>query len=200
MTAHSYSATCVALALGLLLSNGSVARAQFCGTQPAAGFDQPPNQARRGRYVNAQYGYSTEIPAPLMAYTHTPGPERGFGIVLSWTPRAYLRVDASYDALFDITAAGVHRSDVGVMRLHDNVIDDQASLASLASEPGMRFVSRVQCEGKPDVFIHEDVVVVLNREIYRLDLQTVPERYAADVRILNALLRSWRWEKIRSPN
>jgi hypothetical protein len=181
----------------LLLSSAAAARGQFCGTQPAAGFDQAPSQLRRGRYVNAQYGYSTHIPAALSAYTLAPGPERGFSILLSWTPRAYLRVDASYDVLFDITAQGVHRSDLGAMRLHDTVIDDRASVASLAARPGMRYLSRVQCHGKPDVFIHDDVIVVLNREIYRLDLQTVSERYAADVRILNSLLRSWRWEKIR---
>jgi hypothetical protein len=32
-----------------------------------------------------------------------------------------------------------------------------------------------------------------NREIYRLNLQSVPERYAADAKVLNAMLRSWRW-------
>jgi hypothetical protein len=198
MTVYSYSGIYLTLALGVVLSNVAAAGAQFCGAQPAIGFDQPPNQPRRGHYLNAQYGYSADIPATLTAYTVAPGPERGFGIVLSWDPRAYLRVDASYDALFDITAQGVHRSDLGAMRQHDTVVDDQTSVSSVAARPAMRFVSRVQCNGNSDLFIHDEVIVVVNREIYRLHLQTVPERYVADVRVLNAMLRSWRWEKIQA--
>jgi hypothetical protein len=41
--------------------------------------------------------------------------------------------------------------------------------------------------------------VVRNREIYRLNLQTLPERYADDVKVLDALLRSWRWQAIVAP-
>jgi hypothetical protein len=42
--------------------------------------------------------------------------------------------------------------------------------------------------------VHEEVIVLRNREIYRVDLQSSPERYAADLGRLNALLSSWRWE------
>jgi hypothetical protein len=198
MTAKSYTRTELLLAaLTVLLSNAAVAASQFCGTRPAPGFDQPPNQLRREHYLNPVYGYAVDIPAALSGFAQLPGPERGFGILLSQAPRAFLRVDASYDALFDLTAQGVHRSDLGRMRQHDTVVDDQASPSALANQPGMRFLTRVRCEGNAPLFIHEAVIVVLNREIYRLDLQTVPERYAADVKILNAMLRSWRWEKIR---
>jgi hypothetical protein len=196
MTAKSY-ATVHLCVLGLLLSNAAAAGEQVCGAQPPAGFDQPPSQARRGHYLNPVYGYALDIPATLTGYVQAPGPERGFGIVLSWTPRAYLRVDASYDALFDITAQGVHRSDLGAIRQHDTVLDDQASVSTLANRSGMHFVTRVQCKGDSQLFIHEAVIVMLNREIYRIELQTVPERYAADMKILSAMLQSWRWEKVR---
>jgi hypothetical protein len=39
--------------------------------------------------------------------------------------------------------------------------------------------------------------VLRNREIYRLDLQSTPERYGQDVRYLDAMLKSWRWEALR---
>jgi hypothetical protein len=175
------------------------ARGEFCGTQPPAGFDQPPNQVRSGRYLNQLYGYSVDIPAPLSAYAKSEGPERGFGIVLSWLPRAYLSVDAAYDVFYDITADGVHRRDLNAIRLHDLVLDDQAASYSVAHADGGRYVTRVQCAGDAQVYIHDDVIVLRNREIYRLNLQSVPERYAGDVKVLDAMLRSWRWQGAQAP-
>ena len=212
MTAYSYKSldpyrairaraspwSMAAAGLGLLMSNSVLAHGEFCGKVPAAGFDHPPNQLRTGRYVNGLYGYSVAIPAALSGYASGNGAERGFGIVLSWTPRAYLHVDAAYDAFFDITAIGVHRSDLSTIRLHDKVLDDQVAGYTLAQKSGGRFVTRVQCGEDPAVFIHEDVIVVLNREIYRLDLQTVPQRYDVDVKVLNQMLRSWRWERLQA--
>jgi hypothetical protein len=200
VTAKSYSTifriTAVA-ALELLLSNPvSAARGDYCGKIPQPGFDQPPNQQRTSRYLNADYGYSVSIPPKLNAYVGPQGPERGFGIVLSWTPRAFLRVDAAYDAFFDITAAGVHRSDLVAIRLHDTVVDDQSSNVQLAHKEGGRYLTRVRCGDDPQIFIHDQVIVMVNREIYRLDLQTVPQRYGEDVKVLNAMLQSWRWEKV----
>jgi hypothetical protein len=57
----------------------------------------------------------------------------------------------------------------------------------------------VQCAGDPRIFIHDDVIVVRNREIYRVNLQSVPERYASDVKLLNLMLRSWRWQPPGKP-
>jgi hypothetical protein len=175
------------------------ARGEFCGSVPAPGFDQPPNRPHTGRYDNPLYGYSVAIPAPLSAYSQTGVAERGFGIVLSWTPRAYLSVDAAYDVYYDISAEGVHRRDINAIRLHDLVAGDQSSDLSLAQAAGGRYVTRVQCAGSPQIYIHDDVIVVRNREIYRLNLQSVPERYAADVKVLDAMLRSWRWQPSAQP-
>jgi len=175
------------------------ARGEFCGVVPPAGFDQPPNHAHTGHYLNQVYGYSVVIPASLSAYTQPGGPERGFGIVLSWTPRAYLSVDAAYDVYYDISAEGVHRRDINAIRLHDQVLGDQASNYSLARAEGGRYVTRVQCAGDAQIYIHDDVIVMRNREIYRLNLQSVPERYANDVKVLDAMLRSWRWQAIGEP-
>jgi hypothetical protein len=122
------------------------------------------------------------------------GPERGFGIVLSWAPRAFLRVDAAYDAFFDINSQGVHRSDLSAIRLHDKVLEDEPSAYTLAQKQGGRYLTRVQCDNDSQIYVHDDVIVLVNREVYRLNLQTTPERYTADVQILNAMLRSWRWQ------
>jgi hypothetical protein len=192
--------TWVCIAAAILAANGAAqARGEFCGSVPAPGFDQPPNRPHSGRYDNPLYGYSVAIPAPLSAYSQSGVAERGFGIVLSWTPRAYLSVDAAYDVYYDISADGVHRRDINAIRLHDVVAGDQSSGLSLAQVAGGRYVTRVQCADSAQIYIHDDVIVVRNREIYRLNLQSVPERYAADVKVLDAMLRSWHWQFSAQP-
>jgi hypothetical protein len=172
-------------------------REEFCARTPPPGFDQPPNQPHAGRYVNATYGYAVRIPAPLVAYTSASGPERGFGIVLSRTPRAFLRVDASYDVLFDITAAGVHRSDLNAIRVHDTLLADEIEMAALDREPGGRYRTQLRCAGDPAVYQIEVILVVRRREIYRLQLQTTPERFERDHRVLEQIAHSWRWRPLR---
>lgn len=167
--------------------------AQYCGAMPASGFDLPPNRAHTGRYVNDVYGYAVSIPAGLIGYSSAQGPQRGFGIVLSWAPRAYLRVDAAYDAFYDITADGVHQRDAVGVRLFDTLLSDQKSPAVLVHDPGGRYLMRVRCPGSAQVYIHDDVIVMRRREIYRVDLQTVPSRFASDVKILEAMLPTWQW-------
>jgi hypothetical protein len=171
-------------------------RADYCGGDPA-GFDQTAQISSAGRYVNQTYGYSLSIPKGITATTRSSGPQRGFNIDLSVSPRAVLRVDAYYDAFYDITAAGVHRRDLNSIRLHDAVLSDEAMDTALAHSPGGRYLMRVQCRGAAAVIVHEEIIALRNREIYRLDLQSTPERYAQDVRYLNALLKSWRWDAIR---
>jgi hypothetical protein len=172
-------------------------RQEFCGLVPPPGFDQAPNVAHTGRYVNATYGYSVRIPAPLVGFTSASGPERGFGIVLSWTPRAFLRVDASYDVFYDLTANGVHRSDLNAVRVHDTLVADAAAAAALDSAPGGHYRFQLRCSGDPSLYVIENILVVRRREVYRLQLQTTPERFDRDHRVLEQLARSWRWQPRR---
>jgi hypothetical protein len=172
-------------------------REDYCGARLAPGFDQPPSAAHTGRYLNKIYGYSLIIPAGLTAFTAASGPERGFVIGLSSGPQVYLSVDASYDAFYDITAQGVHRRDLNAIRLHDSVLSESVAQTALAQVPGGRYLMRVQCHGEPALTVHEEIIVLRDREIYRLDLQSTPERYERDRRYLNAMLRSWRWQPIR---
>ncbi|HXN10995.1 MAG TPA: hypothetical protein VN859_07105 [Steroidobacteraceae bacterium] len=196
MAASAVQATALSLAL-VAGTAGAQTRDEFCARAPAAGFEQPPNPSRAGRYANAIYGYAVRIPAPLVAHTGASGPERGFGIVLSWTPRAFLRVDASYDVFYDLTAAGVHRSDLNAIRVHDAVVADQVAPAALDHERGGRFRTQLRCAGDPALYVIEAILVVRRREVYRLQLQTTPERFERDHRVLEQLARSWRWQTLR---
>ena len=171
--------------------------AQYCGRVPPPGFELPPNRAYTGRYVNARYGYAVSIPPGFIGFSDAGGPQRGFGIVLSWTPRAYLRVDAAYDVFYDITADGVHRRDIGGVRLFDTLLSDRKMPSALDGFSGGRYLMRVRCADDPGVYVHDDVIVVRRREIYRVELQSVPSRYAADVQLLDAMLSSWSWVPVR---
>jgi hypothetical protein len=172
-------------------------RNDYCGALPPTGFDLPPNQPRTGRYLNIIYGYSVAIPQGLTAYSAGEGAERGFILSLSEKPRAFVRVDASYDVFYDITAAGVHRRDLNAIRLHDTLLDDQPVELALQRVEGARYRMHLKCHDGSGTVAHEEIIVLRNREIYRLDLQTTPERYLADSRLLDQMLKSWRWEALQ---
>jgi hypothetical protein len=167
-----------------------------CRNVPAPDFERAPNRALSGQFENGPYGYAVTIPSGLTAYTAPDKLTPGFGIVLSWQPRVYLKVDASYDVFYDITAAGVHRRDLQGLRLHDKLLDEQATPDSLGGEPAERDRMQFQCPGDPQIYLHDGFVVMRKREIYRLELQTVPARYAQDEALLNAMQRSWRWVSV----
>jgi hypothetical protein len=199
MGRESLTALSAAAVLAMLLGSGTATgqtRQEFCGLAPPAGFDQAPNRPHVGRYVNAIYGYAVRIPAPLVAYTSATGPERGFGIVLSWTPRAFLRVDASYDVFYDLTASGVHRSDLNAIRIHDTLVADEAATGALDGEAGGHYRTQLRCSGDPKPYLIEDILVVRRREVYRLQLQTSAERFERDHRLLEQMARSWRWQAL----
>ena len=169
----------------------------WCRNLPAPDFDRAPNRALIGQFNDAPYGYAVTIPSGLTAHAPPDTAVPGFGIVLSWEPRVYLQASAAYDQFFDITAAGVHRRDVQGLRLHDQLLEEQAVPDTLAGEPGVRVRMRFQCPGDPQIYLHEGFIVMRHREIYRLELQTVPARYAEDAALFDAMQRSWRWLPVR---
>src|SRR5579872_2004746 len=113
-----------------LAAIGAPVRAQsrddYCGAGLPRMLAQSVDRTRTGRYVNTVYGYSVAIPAGLQAFVAPGGPERGFSILLSTEPLAFVRVDASYDVFYDITPAGVHQRDLNAIRLHDTVLQDSS--------------------------------------------------------------------------
>jgi hypothetical protein len=172
-------------------------RSDYCGANVSPSAASAP--VRAGRYLNSTFGFSLTIPDGLSANGDGRTPERGLIIALSQNPRATLSVDAAYDIFYDITAEGVHRRDINTIRLHDALLDDRTKPAALDRAAGGRYTLQFQCRGDAMPLVHEEAIVVRNREIYRVDLQSTPERYAADLRVFNALLKSWHWEKPRPP-
>lgn len=198
-----------AVALAVVLSTRGTHRAsleatrppgtdRFCGQLPPQGFERPPNTAHTGPYVNARYGYAVTVPPGLTGYTSAAGAPRGFTVVLSRRPPALLRVDAAYDVFYDITANGVHLRDRFDVRLFDTLLQESAASYSLAGVAGGRYRMTVRCARTAQTFLFDSVIVVRDREIYRLDLQSVPQRVSADESLLEQMLRSWRWVAVRN--
>ena len=167
-----------------------------CRNLPAADFERAPNRALTGQFDDAPYGYAVAIPPGLTAHTAPGELTPGFGIVLSWQPRAYLQVNAAYDVFYDITAAAVHRRDAQGVRLHDTLLDEQITPTMLDGAPAERDRMRFQCPGDAQIYLHDGFIALRNREIYRLELQTVPERSARDEALLEAIQRSWHWVSV----
>ena len=189
----------IAWTLLLVISAPALAlsRDDYCADRLSFELAQPSSTPRGTRYVNSTYGYSVAIPTGSQLLTRADAPERGFFLALARTPRGYLRVDAAYDVFYDITAEGVHRRDLNAIRLHDAVLEEQSVAVQLAREPALHSVVRLKCRGHTETLVHESIVTVRRREIYRLDLLSAPERLAEDERLFERLWRSWRWEPLR---
>jgi len=164
-----------------------------CRNVPAPDFERAPNRALVGQFDDAAYGYAVTIPSGLTAHTAPGELTAGFGIVLSWQPRVYLQVSAAYDVFYDLTAAAVHRRDVQGLHLHDTLLEEQATQTTLDGAPAELDRMRFQCPGDAQIYLHEGFIVLRNREIYRLELQTVPQRSAQDEALLDTMQRSWHW-------
>lgn len=150
-------------------------------------------QAWRGRYTNRLYGYAVTIPNQRVGYAPASAPARDLVIALSAKPSTLLRVDAAYDALYDITAAGVHTRDRADVALFDRLLSDDVQPFSLAGVSGGRYRMRVLCRADNEPRVFESIIVVRNREIYRLDLQTRANRLREDEALLEAMAGSWSW-------
>jgi hypothetical protein len=176
---------------------GAQTRAGYCGVSLPSVLAQPADRGRTGRYVNQVYGYSVGIPPGQHAFVLPDGPERGFLMLLSAEARAFISVDAAYDVFYDITPAGVHQRDLNTVSLHDAVLADESADVRLAGEAARRSLMRLRCSDSADPRVHEEIIAMRNREIYRLDLQTTPERSSTDRTVLETMLKSWRWEPVR---
>ena len=167
-----------------------------------ARFDQGLSGGPRipnNHYTNALYGFALTIPTGVSAYEDASEPGRSLVIPLAAQPRALVRVDAAYDSLYDISAAGVHTRDSVYVRLFDRLISDHAEPYSLAGVQGGSYRMQVVCMADPTRYVFESIIVVRNREIYRLVLQTELSRQSQDESVLDRMAGSWAWLPLRAP-
>jgi len=181
-----------AWAVLMALAMPLAARANGCGRFPSAEFEGPDRARVEGRYANATYGYAVKAPPGRVGHVSpAPAPNHGFGVVLSWTPRAYLYVDGSYESLEGSTleeqSARFVRADA------QRVLWTRSTKARLGGLDAVRYVARYECPGLQGVYI-TDEVRALSRDggtVYTVALLTTAERYHADRKAFEAMVRSF---------
>lgn len=190
-------------ACAIALLAGTAVGAEPCGRFPSPGFDGPDMQRVKGRYSNAQYRYSVDVPAELAAYAEpAPQPDHGFGIVLAWEPRAYLDVDAMYDTLEWKTAVVAANQSLAWTRESSTQVLAHARVpARLGTLRALRQVVRHRCAGLRDVYVDDAVTAVDAKEgvVYKVALTTTLARYRQDRAEMDRVLATWRLGQSSSP-
>jgi hypothetical protein len=190
------------IAVVLLHSGALVGTKPSCGDFPATGFDAPDMARFVGEYTNPNYGFSVHIPDGLVGHSSpAPNPQHGFGVILSWEPRAYIFFDGSYTIETDASATPsvdqVQAQALGWLREESGrIISVRQTQTRLGSLPARRQVVRRSCENHSDVFVVDEVIALRGGITFTAALLSVKQRYSDDRRIFERFLRTWRLAKI----
>jgi hypothetical protein len=181
------------LAALLLHATLAIAAPENCGRFPAPGFDGPDMDRHTGNYANPTYRYSVRIPDGLAGFSAPPpAPHHGFGVVLSWEPRAYIYFDGSYNALDDQDSdevANRHLQWLG--NDAEKIIAVRKQKVRFKGAPASRYVARIACKGLPGEFVEDMRFVLRDGIVYSAGLLTTADRYRRDSAIFESMLRSW---------
>ncbi len=170
---------------------------QTCRAMPAPGFDAPSMASHRGEYVNSVYEFAVSIPNGLIGQSSPPpAPSHGFGILLGPKGGGYLWVDGSWNSL-EYQSSEMAARDISVYMKERGATVSQSKVNSwkLGKFPATRVTVWYRCPDSREVFINEEVVAVsLDKStIWKVGLDTRVERYDRDVKIFEAVLKSWRY-------
>jgi hypothetical protein len=192
-----------ALMLAFVPLTASAGNKASCGTFPAVGFDGPDMSRFVGEYSNPNYGFAVRIPDGFVGHNSPPPmPHHGFGVVLSWEPRAYIDFDGSYtvetDASTDPSVAQVQSRSLQWLREEsERIISVRTTRVRLGPLPARRHVVYRTCEGRPGVFVVDEVVALSGNITYTATLLSVAGRYARDRNVFGQILRTWRLSEIK---
>lgn len=165
-----------------------------CGRFPWAGFGSPDMPKHTGSYSNSIYGYFVRIPGGLAGYSAAPpAPEHGFGVVLSWEPRAYISFDGSYNAAFAESLREIEETHLKWVREKaERVLSVERRQVRLGPLRARRYIARHTCRNATGRFVEDTTMALHKGVIYSATLLTTEERYAKDRAVLEQMLRSWR--------
>ena len=148
----------------------------------------------RGWSANPNYGFSVRIPDGLTGHDGpAPMPHHGFGIVLSWQPRAYVEFDGSYrvgdDSLPLIEEA--ERLIKWRRAESESVRSVSRTSARLGPLPAQRVLVYRTCKGHAGVFVADQIVALghQGRTVYSARLLTTSARYPARQAVVRGLAR-----------
>lgn len=172
-----------------------------CGDFPQPGFDDSDMAHFTGQTYNPNYGYSVIIPKGLVGHNSPPpAPYHGFGIILSWEPRAYLYVDGSYNSLDLESLDKVKAQNLEWLKQESKkIISVKHSVSKLGPLQAKRYVALHICPKASGEFI-DDYTFAFSKGkdiIYTVALLTTADRYKKDQRVLEAILKTWKLEPIK---
>ena len=173
--------------------------AQSCGNFPAPGFDGPEMRHFAGQYRNRNYGFAVTIPEGITGHdAQDPAPHHGFGVVLSWEPRAYIDFDGSYNAL-ELSLRETVAKDLEWLRQDSKRVHSVATKVSkLGPLRARRQIVYHNCNGHTDTFV-DDYMVALSHDgkiTYTARLMTTASRYRQDRRLFEEFLRTWKLSNV----
>lgn len=181
--------------VSLALAAPLVVQAASCGRFPPRSFENADAPRVDASYANEQYGYAVRVPAGIVGYgVPSPAPNHGFGIVLSWTPRAYLYVDGSYEVADDDTLTKQAASQREFTRKDAHrVLSTQSAKVQLGPLPAVRLISRYECKGLRGLYITDEIVALSGdlSVVYKVALLTTVKRYRKDRAVLEKIVRSF---------
>jgi len=185
----------------LLIEISIISVAYACGDFPVSGFDDPDMRHFTGAYYNPNYGYSVIIPKGLTGHDAAPpAPHHGFGIVLSWEPRAYVYVDGSYNSSELESIEDVETQHLTWLKEESGKIDSVDHIVTnLGSLEARRFIALHTCPQVGGNFI-DDYIFAFSKNkdiIYTVALLTTEARYKKDKRVLEQLIKTWELKPIK---
>ena len=177
---------------------GTLLESDACGRFPDRGFDGPDMRSFQGSYTNPNYGFSVTIPPGLVGHdSPAPMPHHGFGIVLSWEPRAYAWTNGEYNAQ---GWQSVHEATLQVLAWNretvGKILSSEVIPMTIGGRVGERLILRYECnENQTRRVLHE---VVFMREhsigtLYQVGLDTTESREGDDLKVFDQLTSSWQF-------
>lgn len=181
---------CIALLIAFCFSSAD----DHCGNFPAKDFDGPGMAKFTGRYSNFVYGYAVKIPKELTAYNNPPpSPQHGFGIVVSWEPRAYIYFDGSYNAGDAKNGEEIEQTYLKWLGEESaQILSIQKYKSRLGRLSARRYVAKHTCKKLQSIFVEDMTIVLYKGVVYSAGLLTTEDRYLRDKVVLEHMLAGWR--------
>jgi hypothetical protein len=186
---------------GLLLilslsATGSYSQSSPCELVPKS-LLQEPRSEWKGHYVNEPYTYSLEIPERLTGYAEVPpAPLHGFGIPLGEAPQSYIYVGGeanAYDYEVPVDAALAH---LRYMRQDNKAVESATiSQSRLGRLPAVRMIITYSCPRSAVRYVQDSTFAIApgKSPLYEVTLLSLTSRYERDRRVLDQILRSWKY-------
>lgn len=179
----------------------SSAQADMCEFYPPKGMN--PVYSYKGKYENAVWGYSIEIPKGYTGglYQDPDAPQHGIGVIISWEPRSYIYFSGEANSLEDketdkpLDAFGYCIFGLNMVREYaKDVRSFEMRKSKLGSFNAYQYAIRYTCPKSSQERIEETIVTVpaLSGIVYRVTLETTTDRFKEDHKVFLKFIRTWR--------